>query len=232
MTKIKDKYLGLIILGLVFVLWNAIVLILADYEAAKASFWSAFAFIDVAFILSGGLTVFIKINKHSNLAANTPMMIFSSIYFSVSFIFNLIFLLAPSSETITWNLIPNMIFIVFFIISAIIGNRVRSSIEKGEEKVKTKVVALRTLEVKVSSMMYKTQNDLILSALKNLKEKIHYSDPMGIEETAEAEESIKDQLEIIDNLLAIKAEESNIISAIEDAIIKVKIRNDLLGAVR
>lgn len=232
MAKISNKYLTLIICALAFVLWNTIVLLVADLPMCKASFWCAFAFIDVAFIAVACITSLTKITRDSNFSANTPIYVFSAVYFAITFVFNLIFLILPSSEKILGNLIPNLILIVAYVIAVIIGYIGKKAVGTGEQMIRTKVVALRTLEVKVSALGYKAKSDAVSKMITQLKEKIHYSDPMGIDATADAEQDIKDQIDVIDSLLSSGADEAVVISAIEDAIVKVKIRNQLLSAVR
>ncbi len=234
MAKIKNRYLTLIAWALICVLWNVIVLVVADLDIVEANFWCAFAFIDVAFVVGGVLIVLTQL-KGSNpiLSIHAPAYIVTLIYFAVTFVLNFFFMLCfGKGEDATALVILNAIIIVAYAVAMIVSFMGARHITANEQQITTKVSELRTLEITVGALSYKTSDAAVKNKIEELKTKIHYSDPMGVESTASAEQDIKNQVQIISELLSGGADGDVIIAAIDDAMAKVEIRNQLLAAAR
>ena len=230
MAKIKNRFLGLIIWGLFFVLYNAIVLLLTDFESVKGTFWSAFAFNEVAFIAVGGMMCFTKLKKNDAFSTFIPHYVVSAVYFGITFLVNLIFLLVPSSDNITFNVILNLIFIIAYAAALIVVFKGSSHIQENEERIIKKSNEFAILEIKVGALAARTNDAAVKVKIAELKDKIHYSDAFGVEETAEAEREIKDKIDLVGSLLSAEAAPEDVVKALEQAIESVKIRNQILLA--
>ena len=232
MAKIKNRYLTLIAWSLICVLWNVLVLVIADLEEASPNFWCGFAFTEVAFIVVGVLIALSSFkSKNPIVSVYAPMYIVTAIYFVLAFVLNFI-LLFIKSDNVTAAIILNVIVLVFYAVAMIVCYMGFRHINENEKEISTKVSELRTLEITVSALAYKTTDVVIKNKINDLKNKIHFSDPMGLPATADAEQEIKNQIELIGGLLSSGVEQAIVISAIDDAIAKVEIRNKLLMAAR
>ena len=136
MAKIKKRHLSLIIWGLFCALWNTIVLLIADLDSVKASFWTAFGFIDLAFVAVGGIILFTKLKKNDTFAIHIPQYLFSAIYFGVTLFVNFLFMVFPSTDKVTFNVIVNLIIIVVFVAAMIIAFIGSTHIQANEEKIR------------------------------------------------------------------------------------------------
>lgn len=228
MKKAKNRYLFMIITGLFCVLFNAITLLVADLHAVKASFWSAFAFINVSFVVVAIVFFTSKLGKNDVITLFAPQYRFTAIYFVLTFVVNFIFLVTKSSPKVTANLIINLIIIVAYTAVMIIAHMGASHIKENEARIEAKVSALRGLEVKISTLSYGTSDMAVKKKLNELKEKVHFSDPMSNDAVAQIEQEIVEMTDIIGSLISNGAEADGIINAINDCINKVKIRNQTL----
>ncbi len=231
MKQVKNRFLSLIAWGVFCALWNALVLILTDFDSIKVSYWYAFTFIDVAFVLVGALICLTKLGKNTMIGVYVPMYLASFVYFGVTLVANFFFL-CFSSEKTKANLIINMIIIALYVIVMIFCYMGLRHINNDDKVVEQKVKSLKLLLVKVSSLIYKATDADVKKKLEKLKDLIDYSDPMGVAETKDAEEEIEQQIEVIGGLLRDGVDATAVLSAVEDCINKVEIRNQLLKAVK
>ncbi|MBR2968082.1 MAG: hypothetical protein IKC35_04845 [Clostridia bacterium] len=232
MAKIKNRYLTLIAWALIWVLWNVLVLVIADLDAVSPNFWCGFAFTEVAFIVVGVLIAFTQVNqKTAIISVYTPYYIVTGVYFALAFILNFIFLFIKS-DNVTAAIILNAIVLVFYIVAMIVCYMGFRHINENEKEITTKVSEIRTLEVTVGALAYKTTDIVVKNKINDLKNKIHFSDPMGTSATASAEQDIKCQIDVINDMLSSGVDQAAVIAAIDDAIAKVEIRNKLLMASR
>jgi hypothetical protein len=107
-----------------------------------------------------------------------------------------------------------------------------SHVTRVSEEIAAKNKDLKVLAVTAGALAYKTADQGVKNKINKLKEMIEFSDPMGVSQTVDAEEDIKMQIEIIKGLLDANAPAAEVLNAVEDAISKVKTRNELLLAVK
>lgn len=226
--KLGDKTLLIIVLALGLVVFNIIFFTCSNFKEGKAAFWSAYAFITLAFIIVGVLLGLTKHNKDIPLVANVPFYKIIGLYSGISFVFNLIFLFFPDIHPIAWNLIPNILLLIAFVAIFIFYYLASRQVTGHTKEINEKVAAMKAVEGKVSGLLYRSSDPTIKGKLQKLKDTITYSDPMGVPGTAEAEADIERQIAIIKELILDSADPSQIIAAIDEAIIQVKLRNELL----
>ena len=137
-----------------------------------------------------------------------------------------------ATDDVVGNLLPNIGLLVVYVAALVICYMGFSHVAAVSEEIASKNKDLKVLAVTAGALAYKTADQEIKNKINKLKEAIEFSDPMGVSQTVEAEEDIKMQIEIIKGLLESNAPAAEILNAVEDAINKVKTRNDLLLAVK
>ena len=233
MKKIKNRFLTLIIIGLVFVLWNVLVFTIADLKNVKGNFWCSYAFITLAFLALAGITFSFKLSNNVIFSTITPSIIFSYVYFAISFVMNTIIMIFFSEkESVKACIILNIILLILFIIVEIVGYMGFSHIKEDQQKTDAKVKNLRTLSVKVGALEYMTNDITVKREITKLKEAISYSDPMGTADTVDSENEIENKIEVIKICLAENCDTEKVLSAIKDTMSALNVRNELLRSVK
>lgn len=232
MAKIKNRFLSVIIWAIFFVIWNVLVFVIPDLSTAKANFWCPYVFTAIAFILVAVLMCYFKLSKNVIFNVLAPVYIVAGAYMAITLIMNTIFMCFPTGENLKASLIPNIVLLLLFVAAEIVVYMAYSHIKGDSEKTYAKVRSLRTLAVSVSSLEYLAKDSEVKSKVKALAEAVKYSDPMGVEETAEAEDELKAQIEVVKTLLNAEADKDAALSAIAKADALLKTRNELLRAVK
>lgn len=232
MSKIPNRYLSLIIWGLIFAFYNVLVLVISNLEEANGIYWCAFTFAEIAFILVGVIIALTKVSNVKIFSNYLPVYLATACYFGISLLMNIIFMCANATDDVTGNLVPNIGLIVVYAAALIICHMGFSHVTAVSGEISAKRSELKVLAVTVGALQYKTADQEIKNRINKLKETIEFSDPMGVSQTVQAEEDIKTQIEIIKGLLDANAPAAETLSAIDDAINKVKTRNELLLAVK
>ena len=228
MAKMKSKYLALIAWAAICALFTLITLLVADLDEVKASFWCAFSFTEVAFVVVGAVIALTSVKSNRPIGVFRPLYVAAGLYFLASLIINIIFMAIPSTDNVTWVIILNAIAVVALAVAAIFCYTAIRHVSDTQAEVKAKVTDLRLVTASVSALLYKTNDATIKAKLNNLVDEVKYSAPMGNSATAQAEEDIKNQIQVISTLLSEGADSAAVISAIDDAVMKVQMRNNLL----
>lgn len=232
MAKIKNRFLSVIIWAVFFVIWNVLVLVIPDLSAAKANFWCPYVFTAIGFLLVAAIMCYFKLSKHVIFNVLTPFYIVAGAYMTITLVMNTVFMCFPDGENLKSSLIPNVVLLLLFVAFEIIAYIAYSHIKNDSEKTYAKVRNLRTLAVSVNSLEYLAKDPEVKAKVKALAEAVTYSDPMGVEETAEAEDELKAQIEVVKTLINADADKGAALSAIAKADALLKARNELLRAVK
>lgn len=166
------------VLGMAFVLFNVIAFVVPI--AKTATFWIAYTFTVIAFVLQIGIWIaaFKAAKTIRSKFLGIPIIYIGIVYFVIQLIVFAVFMVFP--------IIPPWIAVIVCVlilgISAIClisADAARAEIARVEEKVNRKVLYIRELQVDVEMLAEQEQNEEIKTALKKLAEKIQYSDPMS-----------------------------------------------------
>ena len=197
-----------IILGITFALFNVIAF--AVPTAKTATFWIAYAFTAVAFVLQIGTwnAAFKTDDTLKSKFLGIPIIHIGIVYLAFQLIAFAVFMVFP--------IIPSWVAVIICAlilgISAIClisADAARGEIARVEEKVNSKVFYIRELQVDVEMLAEQEQNPETKIALAKLAEKIRYSDPMSSEVLTDLEAKIKEKataLKTTDNKLEIITE--------------------------
>lgn len=211
----KNKNLGYAILGILFALLSVIVFALPTKKTA--TFWIAYGFTVIAFAVQ--IAIWKKsLGRQSTLKSKFlgfPMIHIGIVYLTVQIIAFAVFAAVPAlpiwSATVTCAIILGISAVCM-----IAGEAGRNEIARVDAKVQERVSFIKGLQVDVELLADGQTDAEIKTALKQLAEKIRYSDPMSNEALAEIENALSakitelktaaDQMAVIQELNSLLAE--------------------------
>ena len=229
--KSNTKFLSLLILAIVTVVFNGLTFLFASpLDDKLASFWTAYIFINASFIVIAVLILATKLGKNGLVAEYFPQYFATLIYFGLTFIVNLIFMLIESKEKATANIVINLLIIAAYLVVIIFMSMVTGHIRQNEKEIEENVFDLRMLEIRVNALSYSAKDEDVKAKIAELKEKVHFSDPMVNKTVKGVEKEIDKLVDLIEKLLSKDADKEAVLEAVQDCINKVKIRNQMLLA--
>ena len=184
----KNSTKGYVILGILFALVS--IISFAVPTAKTATFWIAYAFTAAAFaaqIIIWRTALGKEALKSKFLGF--PIVHIGIVYAIIQVIAFAVFLFAPTLPTWSAIVVCSVIAGVSAVcmISADAG---RNEIERVEAKVQKKVFYIRELQAAIELLADNESDAAVKTALSQLAEKIHFSDPMGNEQLADLENKI------------------------------------------
>ena len=193
----KRKGLAYAVLTIAFALFNVIAFFIPTEKTA--TFWIAYAFSAIAFLLQIVIwkLAFKGTDSIKSKFLGIPLLSVGFRYLVIQVIAFAVFVIFPALPT--W--IPIVVCSVILGGSAIclIGTETgREEINRVEEKVKSKVLYIKSLQVDVE-MLAETESDPTIKAeLTKLAEKIRFSDPVSSNALAEIESEIVNKIKEIE----------------------------------
>ena len=193
----KRKGLAYAVLAIAFALFNVIAFFIPTEKTA--TFWIAYAFSAIAFLLQIVIwkLAFKGTDSIKSKFLGIPLLSVGFRYLVIQVIAFAVFVIFPALPT--W--IPIVVCSVILGGSAIclIGTETgREEINRVEEKVKSKVLYIKSLQVDVE-MLAETESDPTIKAeLTKLAEKIRFSDPVSSDALAEIESEIVNKIKEIE----------------------------------
>lgn len=185
----KNKNWGYVVLGTLLVLFSVIAFVIPTEKTG--AFWIAYVFTAVAIVAQ------VVIWKHALGKEDTlkskflglPVVHIGIAYLLVQIVAFAVFAVVPKMPT--WSAIVACTSIfgvsVIFMIAGEIG---RGEIERVESKVQKKVFFIKELQVDVELLIARETDEEVKTALRQLAEKIKFSDPMSDNALAEIESKI------------------------------------------
>lgn len=228
-NKNKVNKLSLIIIGVIFALWNLIVFTCFKFKTAQAPFWFSYAFVTISFVVSCVVALLIVMKKGDTLNNLVPFYSMTYLYLIVTFVLNNIFMMFSGIKSVLVPVLPNAVIIVAFVIVFVMVYMGASHIKEHGNYVASKVSNIKEMAYSINALTYKTSDSKVKSKLTALRDKVRISDPLSGERAVEIEEEIKAQIETISSLICTEADSTTIIGAIDDAYNMVKLRNGLAG---
>ena len=183
--KYKNGYIGLAVLAILIS-----VIAFAVPTEKTASFWIAYIFTLVA--IFGQICVWKQGNRKSKFLGLSTLYV-GSIYLAAQIIVFAIFKVVPTLPT--WSAI--VICCVIFgmaIVSILSVQSAQTEIERVENKVNTKVSYIRNMQTEVEMLAEIETNLEVKEKLKELAEKIRFSDSMSNEKLQALENNIAEEI--------------------------------------
>lgn len=193
----KKKGLAYAVLAIAFALFNVIAFFIPTEKTA--TFWIAYAFSTIAFLLQIAIwkLAFKRTDTIKSKFLGIPLLSVGFRYLVIQVIAFAVFMIFPALPT--W--IPIVVCSVILGGSAIclIGTETgREEINRVEEKVKSKVFYIKSLQVDVEMLAETESNPIIKAELTKLAEKIRFSDPVSSDTLAEIESEIVNKIKEIE----------------------------------
>ncbi len=232
MKKLKGRYSTLIVIGVIFAIWNILVWTLADLEKAKVFFYCGYGFTFLAFLLVAGVLFFLKLNKNVIFNVLIPVYIVSAVYFAITFIMNAIYMGISSGTNATGVVIPNIIVLLLYVAAMAAAYFAVSHIGGNNKVIEQKVAILKTTAIEIGQIAAITEDSGLKKSLLDLREAVEYSDPLGVDGTASVEEDFSKKIAEIRMLIEGNYEVNLIATKIRAAKNKLCERNELLRSLK
>jgi len=207
---IKNKKFGYIILVIAFVLFNVIVFAIPTVKSS--AFWIAYSFTVVAFAAQMAIWK-VAFNKAYTLKSRflgLPLIHVGLVYLILQLITFIVFMSLPTIAS--WIPVVTCAIVLglsgIFLISTDLG---REEVVRVEEKVQRKVSTLKELQLDVEMIAEAQSDPEARKVLKELAEKIRYSDPISDNSLAPLEEEIKSKVSALNSKV-----EAEIIASAKD----------------
>lgn len=190
----KNAMMSYLALGIVFALFNVLAFVIPT--AKTATFWTAYVFSVVAFVVQIPLWR-IALGKKDTLKSKylgIPVVSVGMTYLIVQLIAFAIFMSFPSLPA--WlAVVACAILLAVFAICVIAGQAGVGEIEQVEQVVKVKRFFIQSLQVDVELLAESEADAETKAALQRLAEAIRFSDPMSHEMLGELESRISAKVE-------------------------------------
>ena len=188
MMKYKNGYIGLVVLAILIS-----VIAFAVPTEKTASLWTAYIFTLVAIL--GQIYVWKQGNQKSKFLGLSTLYV-GSIYLVAQIVVFAIFKAVPTLPT--WSAVVICCVILgIAIISILSVQSAQTEIERVENKVNTKVSYIRNMQTEVEMLAEIETNPEVKEKLKELAEKIRFSDPMSSEKLQALENNITEEIKAI-----------------------------------
>lgn len=194
----KNKIMYLIVMGLLFGLFNLIAFLIPF--GRNIYFWVAYTSITLSFLIVSVVTylIFDKKDMKSRFYG-IPLVYVLRSYIILQFIVGMIQMNFALLHYKYYILINSIILVLNII--GLIGLTVgKDEVERIDKKAKEKVLYLKEMEVKLEGMIEDSQNSEVLESLKKLKDLIRYSDPMSNEKVEALEANILQNINSLNDL--------------------------------
>ncbi len=192
------------ILGIFFIIWNLLVFAIAGKKIKEAgtNFWFSYAFIVLAFLVSGGVMAYAKTNKERIFSIYMPLFIATAAYFALVFVVNTIIMLAGfKSDKILWNIIFNAIFILVYGAFAVISIMGINHIAGDAKEIEKNVKKLKLVLINLKDIRGNLTNEEYVKIMSELCDAIEFSDPMTVEEASDIENKIRSEISDLEELV-------------------------------
>ena len=231
--KIKGRYNTLIIIGIMFVIWNILVLVIPkELKECGNLFWWGYAFTSIAFVAVAGSVFYLKLGKGVTFAETVPAHLVTFGYFGIALIMNIIFMIINKGEASVAVIVANAVLLLLACALFIVANLAMNHISSNREKVQKNVRSIKLLAIKVGQIASKATDPEIKKALYELKEKIEYSDPMTVPDIEPLNDELGSKIDELDYLVGSGSDEETLKSKIASTVAKLQERNDTLRALK
>ena len=227
MSKFFKTKTPLILVMILFALFNVIFWVCVNPKEAHATVWVGYAFLTLAIIILGAMTFLFKLKSDTTLTTLAAVLYLAVAYFIVAFLLNLILMLV-NREKATAGIVLNVILLLIFAAAFVILYKSFSRVQDNTAAREKRMRELRLTGVKVSGLTYLTTDPEIIAAIRKFKDDIDNSSSRGNESTQVVEEQLDQQIDIIRTLLTNGADNEAVLRALRGAEGLLKQRNQLL----
>lgn len=185
----KNKKHFIIATAILLILYNIIVFVIPFTR--NVGFWIGYSFTMFALFLATGIILLAFGNKQlKSKFFGLPLVFMVLIYLLIQFIAGIIEM-AVTTIPFQYSLVFNILILAVCLIGLIGTNIANEEIAIVEDRVEEKVLYIRSLQMEVENLAFKSSDVSTKKDLKELAESIRYSDPMSSPQLAEIEKRIK-----------------------------------------
>lgn len=206
MDKNNKRYL---LIGIIAAVVFTIVAFVAPFVKTP-TFFAAYIFGLIAVVLLIVVSMMIEGSREVRSKFLSWAIMDVAIRYSIAqLILSLIFMIMSTWQT--WILIVvSILLLAFCCVGLIAADAGKEEIERIDKQVKEKVFYIREMQAEIECLIIKTEDTILKKNLKELVEKIRYSDPMSSEQLYALEKKIIEKTGILQELVKTGAiEEAN-----------------------
>ncbi len=236
MKKALGRNLALILLGVLFAVWNILVWVCVSYtvgvKEAKLFFYCSYGFITLAFLVAALGILVIRVRKNTIFSVNLPCYLAIGIYFIITFVMDTIFMCFPRGTNVPGIVVPNVILFLLFVALFAVAYFAVAHIGGHNKEIDEKVQKLKISAIEVGQIAALAEDEEVRSALLALREAVEYSDPMGVPQTASYEEEFSKKVSEIRLLVEENCAKESVMGKIKSAKNKLTERNEILRSLK
>ena len=232
MKKLAGRFRSLIILGIVFAIWNILAWACVDWKNTKPDlfFYGGYGCIFLAFALVACVLAFYRARKNVPFSVLFPSYIVAAAYLGISFVFNTILMCMPEKDNAKVVFIPNAIIVLLFVAGMVVAHVAISHIGGNNDVIDKKVSTIKRMAIEIGAIAALATDAEVKSGLARLREDVEYSDPMGVADTADIEKEFDKCIAEIRMLVEGNYDTALVLDKISKASNKLVQRNELLRA--
>lgn len=181
MRKNQKFTLGIYVIA--FVLYYLLSFLMI--EAKGAAFWAGCAFTLIAFFGAAGTVCLAAGNQRDGIFFGLSLILVCNTYLVVQMVLSLVLMLV--SPGIKVAVILELIPLALFAIAAVSSLLGRNVTESQEQRARTKIGYLQELERELAGCIERCSDESLRRQISELKESVHFSDPMSSEALADLE---------------------------------------------
>jgi ABC-type transport system involved in multi-copper enzyme maturation permease subunit len=222
MKKAKLRFYGILLFTLIFVLFQSLEWIFIGDKST--AFWLGIAFNFIAFGIGIFVILFGALQK--KVILSYPFYIVSFLYCLIQWAFSVLF----DSLQINSFMIVSITFVVLLAVYGIfqLTNRLTSSfIESNDKTVLDCKKQLFEWQNILSDLMNRTNDVEVKTAVQELRDKVHYSDPIGNKHTSELEKNFAKDLKDLQTSFESQSKDNNLLG-LANLVRSLETRNTIL----
>lgn len=215
----KDNTFKFLIITINFLILYNVVTLLIPFEK-NANFWISFAFSNIAIItqIIVGILALKDSSQMKEKFYSIPMIKIGLIYLITQFVVSLFFMIFSGIPY--WiNVIACVTILEISLILLIAANISKTTLQKIDDEITTKTSFIQKLHIDINSLERNEEDEIAKNALKNLSEKVRYSDPVSSTYLLDIENKIElkiKELATAENRLYVIKEISNFVDERND----------------
>ena len=184
---------------ILFVVFNVVALVIPFKSCASR--WITYAFMDIAIILSAGIT-WIAFSKGEDVKSKFygfPIFKIGMIYTAVQFVVWLVITcVCFAAKVPAWvSVVVSIVILALALIGVIAADNTRDIVEEHDKKIVEQTRTIKTFSLNMTSLIAACKDENLRKAVEKLAEKVKYSDPVSSEATADIESQIQKEVDLL-----------------------------------
>ena len=198
----KRNHILLVVLGVFFVFYNIILFTISGFTGLSAAFWLSYVFMLLCLALNAcaRLILFKDRLTAKDWFFSYPILRHGYIYLIAEFISSVLFMAIPNANVRIAAVVQLLILLVYLVF-AISCFFAKEKIEELDEKIKEKVLFIRSTMVDLQTIASLCSDITTKAMISKLSEKMRYSDPMSHESLSELERGITLEIALLRSIV-------------------------------